>query len=68
MNAQTQLEANEFYRISSYWWVGKIYIAHETKGNKTLCTEKGTKKAPKWILTSSLSKTFKSADDFRNEI
>lgn len=61
------LKENEFYRISSYWWIGIIYIAIETKGNKTLCQEKGSKKAPKWILTTSLSKKFKSQEEFRNE-
>jgi hypothetical protein len=64
---QNQLESNEYYRVSSYWWIGRIYIALETKGEKTLCQEKGSKKAPKWILTSGLSKTYKSQEDFRNE-
>ena len=61
---QAQLAENEFYRISSYWWIGIIYIALETNGNKTLCQEKGSKKAPKWILTSQLSKTPKDRYDF----
>lgn len=60
----TQLAPNEFYRVNSYYWQGMIYIALETKEDKTLCQIKDSKSKPKWIKTNQLSKTFK---DFRNE-
>ena len=61
---KTQLEINEFYRVNSYYWQGMIYIALETKEDKTLCQIKNSKTSPKWIKTNQLSKTYK---DFRNE-
>lgn len=56
----TQLESNEFYRVNSYYWQGMVYIALESKEDKTLCQIKGSKTAPKWIKTSHLSKESKN--------
>jgi hypothetical protein len=46
---QNQLESNEYYRVSSYWWIGKIYIALETKGGGGKNAMSG-KKAVKKLL------------------
>jgi len=61
----TILEANEFYRINSYYWQGMIYIVLETKEDKSLCQIKGSKSKPKWIKTNQLSKTF---IDFKSKL
>jgi len=54
-----QLESNEFFRINSYYWQDMVYIALDTKDDKTLCQIKGSKTKPKWIKTEQLSKTYK---------
>jgi hypothetical protein len=54
-----QLEANEFFRVNSYYWKGMVYVAIETEGDKTLCKIKESKSKPKWIKTNQLSKEYK---------
>lgn len=53
------LEANEFFRVNSYYWQGMVYIAIEEKDGKTLCKIKNSKSQPKWIKTEQLSKEYK---------
>lgn len=61
---KTTLNQNEFYRVNSYFWQGMVYIALESKDDKTLCQIKESKSKPKWIKTEQLSKVYK---DFKNE-
>ncbi len=53
------LQADEFFRVNSYYWQGMVYQVLDVNGDKSLCKIKGSKSSPKWIKTSQLSKTYK---------
>ncbi len=61
---EATLNENEFYRVNSYYWQDRVYIALEIKDDKTLCKVKDSKSKPSWIKTEQLSKIYR---DFKNE-